>query len=118
MPKLQKIKDGIIDNVKDAKDKAAGIIKDGSAYVADKASQAKQDYDLRRFKPLTEEQLLKFVEEMPDMIQITDWDKRQEEEGACNSPLTCNEEKDFVKLNSLGVHLRVSCSALSLRRVS
>ena len=77
------IKDGgtfVAGKANDAKDKAADIIKDGGDFVADKVARAKEDYDLRKFKPITEEQLLRYKDDMPAMIQVTDWDKRQEED--------------------------------------
>ncbi len=100
MPKFKEIKNSVIDGVKDAKDKATDFIKDSSTFVVDKASQAKQDYDLRRFKPMTEEQLLLFVEEMPDMVQITDYDKRQDEE-ICRGAVAFNDGDKEIRAISI-----------------
>ena len=73
-----------------AKDKAADAVVGGGAYVADKAAQAKQDFDLRRFRPLTEEQLIEQIEVMPEMVQIIDWDSRVEEP-VCKEAVAFND---------------------------
>ena len=78
------------DKAAEAKDKATVAVKDGSVYVADKATQAKRDFDLRRFRPLTEEQLKESIEIMPEMVHIVDWDKRTEE-AVCKDAVAFND---------------------------
>ena len=74
------------DKATEAKDKAV----EGGAFVADRAVQAKRDYDLRRFRPLTEEQLKALIEIMPEMVNIVDWDKRAEE-AVCKDAVAFND---------------------------
>ena len=78
------------DKATEAKDKAAVAVKDSSVYVADKAAQAKRDFDLRRYRPLTAEQLKESIEIMPEMVHIVDWDKRTEE-AVCKDAVAFND---------------------------
>ena len=79
---LTSVKDSVVqageflgDKAAEAKDKAS----QASELLSDKATEAKRDFDLRRFRPLTEEQLKESIEVMPEMVHIVDWDKRTEE---------------------------------------
>ena len=84
-----------------AKDKAAEAVKEGGAYVSDKAIKAKREYDLRRFKPLTKERLEAELVNMPEMIHIVDWDKRVDEP-ACDGAVAFNDgTKDMRAISIL-----------------
>ena len=84
----------------EAKDKAAEAVKDSSVYVADKAVQAKHDYDLRRFRPLTKDQLESAIRTMPEMVHIVDWDKRTEEE-VCKKAVAFNDGTKEMRVISV-----------------
>ena len=59
-------------------------------FLSDRAAAAKRDYDLRRFRPITKEQLDSEIRVMPEMIHITDWDKRTEED-VCKGAVAFND---------------------------
>lgn len=88
------------DKATEAKDIAAETIKDGSAYVAEKAIQTKLEYDLRRFRPLSKEQLAPAIEIMPEMVNIVDWDRRTEEE-SCKNAVAFNDGTKEMRVISI-----------------
>ena len=74
------------DKAVEAKDKAV----QAGELLGDKAIEAKREYDLRRFRPITEEQLKTEMSSMPEMIHIVDWDKRKEET-VCKDAVAFND---------------------------
>lgn len=91
------------DKATEAKDKAVQT----RDLINDKAAVAKRDYDLRRFRPITEEQLPSVIKVMPEMVQIVDWDKRIEE-AVCKDAVAFNEgnkELRFISVLTRNIEL-------------
>ena len=68
--------------------------------LSEKALEAKKDYELRRFKPITREQLPLYTRTMPEMIRIVDWDKRTEEE-VCKNAVAFNDGTKELRVISV-----------------
>lgn len=80
----------------DVMDKAAQAGEEFSA----RALEAKKDFELRRFKPITQEQLPSFTRTMPEMIRIVDWDKRSEED-VCKDAVAFNDGTKELRVISI-----------------
>lgn len=55
-----------------------------------RAMEAKKEFELRRYKPITQDQLPSFTRTMPEMVRIVDWDKRTEED-VCKNAVAFND---------------------------
>lgn len=88
--KVKRVIEQVINVEITPKEGAIELVDDGITAVRKKAAQAKREYDLRRFKPIMEERLPRHLVIMPDMIQITDYDKREDEE-VCKGAVAFND---------------------------
>ena len=79
---------------------AMGKVAQAGEKLSEKALEAKKEYELRRFKPITREQLPLFTRTMPEMIRIVDWDKRIEED-VCKDAVAFNDGTKELRVISV-----------------
>ena len=79
---------------------AMGKAAQAGEQISERALEAKREYDLRRFKPITRDELTSFTRTMPEMIRIVDWDKRTEED-VCKDAVAFNDGTKEIKVISV-----------------
>ena len=86
----------ISDKASEAMDKAA----QAGEHLSDMAAEAKYEFDLRRFRPITEEQLAYSIDNMPDIVNVVETDKRTDEE-VCKNAVAFDDGNDEMRVVSI-----------------